>query len=258
MHSTLRRLPNKRPTKLCTTCSPCSAPKHSSYHTHQPRYICTTTSTPTTHNQTHHNNPNNTMSSILFPRFNEFSPIFQLANEIDRATRSSSSAMSSRSFAPKFDVKELKDHYELKGDLPGVEQKNINIEWADESTLTISGSTESSFSSTNVSDVTDDQAAAAEGNGSGYHKPTVEEEGQEQQQKQVTKTSEGRKDVTRAADEHQPRYWITERSVGSFARTFNFPTGVDHDGVKASLKQGVLNIFVPKAKKASPRRVMIE
>jgi HSP20 family molecular chaperone IbpA len=54
------------------------------------------------------------------------------------------------------------------------------------------------------------------------------------------------------------RYWITERSVGSFHRTFQLPTRVDHDGVKANLKNGILNILIPKAKAKEPRKVNIE
>ncbi|SMY30333.1 unnamed protein product [Zymoseptoria tritici ST99CH_1A5] len=47
-----------------------------------------------------------------------------------------------RSFTLKFDVRETKDNYELHGELPGIDQKNINIEFSDAQTLTIKGRTE--------------------------------------------------------------------------------------------------------------------
>merc|ERR1712029_19797 len=73
----------------------------------------------------------------LFPRFTqEFAPIFRLFDEYDRqAYRDVDRQFQSvRSFTPKFDVKETKNAYELHGELPGIEQKNINIEWTDNNT----------------------------------------------------------------------------------------------------------------------------
>ncbi|KAK5275878.1 hypothetical protein LTR16_012041, partial [Cryomyces antarcticus] len=54
------------------------------------------------------------------------------------------------------------------------------------------------------------------------------------------------------------RYWVSERSTGEFYRSFQFPTRVDQDGVKASLKNGVLSITVPKARAPTTRKIQIE
>jgi HSP20 family molecular chaperone IbpA len=43
-----------------------------------------------------------------------------------------------------------------------------------------------------------------------------------------------------------PRRLLTERSIGEFVRSFTFPMGVDSDGMKASLSEGLLRIVVPK------------
>ncbi|SPQ23039.1 74615b36-def3-4a6b-8020-9815de4efb29 [Thermothielavioides terrestris] len=51
------------------------------------------------------------------------------------------------------------------------------------------------------------------------------------------------------------RRW--ERSVGEFSRAFAFPARVDHDGVTASLNNGLLSVTVPKARKYAPRRIEI-
>jgi HSP20 family molecular chaperone IbpA len=197
--------------------------------------------------------------SVLLPRFQEFSPFFRLADEIDRATRAHTHGPNLRSFAPRFDVNESKEAYELYGELPGVEQSNINIEWSDDKTLTISGRTEKHNKSGNVSDVTEvNEEDKAEGN-SNYQKPTVEEAGEVTAKS--TETAVAPSTLSKPVAKHssdKPRYWITERSVGSFNRTFQFPTHVDHDGVKANLKDGILHLVVPKAKAREPRKVNIE
>lgn len=105
-------------------------------------------------------------------------------------------------YSPRFDVRETGDKYYLDGELPGVEKKDIDIEFSDPNTLSIKGHTEHSTSS----------------------------EG-----------SEG-------------SLWYSERSVGDFKRSFNFPTPVEQDHVDASLKNGVLSIVVPKSTQASTAR----
>src|SRR5579871_6885824 len=46
------------------------------------------------------------------------------------------------------------------------------------------------------------------------------------------------------------RYYFCDRSYGMFQRSFTFPVDVDPDKVVASMKDGVLQIHVPKAAKA--------
>jgi len=192
---------------------------------------------------------------MLFPRFNEFSPLFRLADELDRAARSGSLTGSVqanvRSFTPRFDVRETKEAYELHGELPGIEQSNVNIEWTEDNTLTIAGHTEHSYESSEGPRVTEAE------DGSHYHKPTVEEEGEgatkaDAHGKALTKANEN-KEVT-ATDENRPRFWVSERSYGSFHRSFQFPAAVDHESVKASLKNGILEIVVPKTVKSRESR----
>ncbi|KAF2178514.1 HSP20-like chaperone [Zopfia rhizophila CBS 207.26] len=191
----------------------------------------------------------------LFPRFTqEFSPLFRLMDDYDRATRHTFRHIdnSVRSFSPKFDVKELKDAYELHGEFPGIEQKDINIEWTDANTLTVSGRTESL-----VEKGQRPQGFIEEGEPNKkdehYHKPTVEDEGAAETQ--VAKKPE--QDVAKKEDD-APKYWVSERSIGEFHRSFTFPAHVDQDAVKASLKNGILSIVVPKAKAPQPRKVNIE
>jgi len=52
-------------------------------------------------------------------------------------------------------------------------------------------------------------------------------------------------------------YHRIERSYGSFQRSVNLPTGVQSDKAKASYKDGVLKITVPKAEEAKPKQIKI-
>ena len=196
----------------------------------------------------------------LFPRFQEFPPIFRLIDEYDRATRQHHFRgldTSLRSFSPKFDVKELKDAYELHGELPGIEQKDINIEWTDGNTLTIGGRTEHRSESGTPPQGFVEEGAENKGNQREYQKPTIEDESEGgSKQTAVTKTDSS-KDVAKSSEDGI-KYWVTERSVGEFHRSFSFPTRVDQDGVKASLKNGILSIVVPKAQAPKPRKINVE
>jgi len=196
----------------------------------------------------------------LFPRaFQEISPLFQLIDDYDRANRAITreTFSKSRTFHPKFDVKELKDSYELHGELPGIEQKDINIEWTDGNTLTISGRTETHYEKGTP------PRGQIEGevkeNSHEYHEPSVENEDEQS----TNKPAETALTTTEKADEvskptQEAKYWVAERTVGEFHRSFSFPTRVDQDAVKASLKNGILSIAVPKAKNPQPRKVNIE
>ncbi|GAD97451.1 30 kDa heat shock protein [Paecilomyces variotii No. 5] len=175
----------------------------------------------------------------LFPRFpaGDFAPLFRLLDDYDvhRASRGNSQL---RSFAPKFDVRETNEAYHLDGELPGINQKDVDIEFSDPQTLVIKGRTERE-----------------------YHSPEAREEdqaqGQQQQQGQsqeVTKT--GDKQVSKS-DQPKPKYWVSERSIGEFHRSFSFPTRVDQDNVKASLKNGILSVVIPKASAPAAKKITI-
>lgn len=195
----------------------------------------------------------------LFPRFTqEFAPIFRLFDEYDRqAFRDLDGQFKSiRSFTPKFDVKETKTHYELHGELPGVEQKNVNIEWTDNNTLTISGRHEHvREEGERPQGFIEDDAEQKKLD----HQPTVEDETSTNTSKDtsVAKQSE-KKDVAKQTESSNAKYWVSERSVGEFHRSFAFPARIDQDAVKASLKNGILSIVIPKATAPQARKIYIE
>ena len=106
---------------------------------------------------------------------------------------------------PKVDVHEDEKAVYVKAEIPGLEEKDLNVTLKD-NMLTISG------------------------------------------EKKSEKT-EGEKGKN---------YWYCERSFGSFSRTIALPDAIKHDDVKASYKNGVLEIEIPKAEEAQPKKINIK
>jgi HSP20 family protein len=187
-----------------------------------------------------------------------FQPLFRMLDDFDQYSRQGdqNTRTSLKTFTPKFDVKELKDAYELHGELPGIEQKDVEIEFTDAHTLTIKGHTERSYTSgTPPAGFVEGAPAqgAIEGTDSHKgHKATVEDEGAAEGSTEVTK-----KEQPAQPKEPETKFWVSERSVGEFSRSFTFPSRVDQDAVTATMKNGVLSIVVPKHKKSEPRKITI-
>ena len=60
--------------------------------------------------------------------------------------------------------------------------------------------------------------------------------------------------------EHEERkagYYRVERSFGSFRRSLTLPEGIDPESVKATFRNGVLEVTVPKPAQQVPRKVQI-
>jgi HSP20 family protein len=111
-------------------------------------------------------------------------------------------ALEGGAFAPDFDVKETKEAFTFTADLPGVAEKDLQVQLA-ESRLTISGKRESE------------------------------------------KTEQG------------DTFYASERSYGSFTRSFTLPQGIDADKVRAELKNGVLSVVVPKRLETQPKKINV-
>ncbi|NNC67903.1 MAG: Hsp20/alpha crystallin family protein [Gammaproteobacteria bacterium] len=69
-------------------------------------------------------------------------------------------------------------------------------------------------------------------------------------------TLKGEKKIER--EEKKKNYHVSERSYGSFQRTFRVPNGVDHNQVEASYSKGVLNVSLPKTEIAKSNKRSIE
>ncbi|MBI1734236.1 MAG: Hsp20/alpha crystallin family protein [Candidatus Rokubacteria bacterium] len=109
-----------------------------------------------------------------------------------------------RAWSPAIDMVERKDEIVVRVDLPGLEEKDIEVS-VDDGRLTIRGE---------------------------------------------------RKETREEKDEGYEYY--CERRAGAFFRGLPLPTGVDADKVKASFKNGVLEVHLPKAKESKPKKVEIK
>ena len=61
-----------------------------------------------------------------------------------------------------------------------------------------------------------------------------------------------------AKDVQEESYLRIERAYGSFHRAFTLPAGVQQDRVRALFKDGVLELSLPKAEEAKPKKIAID
>ncbi len=105
-------------------------------------------------------------------------------------------------FAPDFDVKETPESFVFTADLPGVAEKDLQVQLTG-NRLSISGKRESEKS------------------------------------------------------EQNETFYTTERTYGTFTRSFMLPEGVDADKAHAHLKDGVLSVAIPKRPETQPRKINV-
>ena len=59
-------------------------------------------------------------------------------------------------------------------------------------------------------------------------------------------------------EEKNKRYHRTERSYGSFTRSFSLPDGADASKVRAEFKDGLLRVHMPKSETAKPKQIEVK
>jgi len=181
-----------------------------------------------------------------------------------------------RAFTPNFDVLETKDAYILEGELAGLSDKRaVDIEFTDHQTLLVKGKIEKASPTTSAAPSEAKQITPVE-----HHeeqprpktppKPTVEDDIDEDDDGKstiLTPTSTIVSHPEEKKQEQQPqpqkkkdqtRYWVSERTIGSFQRTFSFPGLIDQEKVTAKLENGILTIVVPKRQKLPTRKIEIQ
>lgn len=105
-------------------------------------------------------------------------------------------------FSPAFEVKETKEGFVFRADVPGVKDADLDVKLT-QNRLSISGKRESE------------------------------------------KTEKG------------DTFYATERSYGSFTRSFTLPDGVEADKIRAELKEGVLTLSIPKKPESQPKKIAV-
>ncbi|MBP7582796.1 MAG: Hsp20/alpha crystallin family protein [Spirochaetes bacterium] len=70
-------------------------------------------------------------------------------------------------------------------------------------------------------------------------------------------TIAGEKKEERKEEDDKKRVIVSERSYGSFCRTITLPEAIKADEIRASFKDGILTIEVPKAEEVKPRKIPV-
>lgn len=65
-------------------------------------------------------------------------------------------------------------------------------------------------------------------------------------------------EVKEEAGQKEGNYTYSERNYRYFARSLNIPFKIKQDGIKASLKDGVLSVRLPKVMEEQPRKITVE
>ena len=58
--------------------------------------------------------------------------------------------------------------------------------------------------------------------------------------------------------EREERYYTVERKVGSFRRVISLPLEIDPEKAKAKMKNGVLEVILPKKEKKKGKEIKVE
>ena len=150
-----------------------------------------------------------------------------------------------------------------------MQKENVEIEFTDPQTMMIRGRIERTYQAgtpptaliqdTEMSGAIKDKNES-EPKKSSPHRATVEDENADEAPASSPETAPADvvKHDKKAAPKDAAKYWVSERSIGEFSRSFNFPGHINQHGVEATFKDGILSIVVPKAKKPEARRVTIQ
>jgi HSP20 family protein len=71
-----------------------------------------------------------------------------------------------------------------------------------------------------------------------------------------TLTIQGERKFVRESSEEN--YVQIERPYGTFRRTFSIPRTIDQESIKASYKDGVLRIILPRKQEIQPKQIVVE
>ncbi|CAO3629259.1 unnamed protein product [Cunninghamella echinulata] len=144
---------------------------------------------------------------------------------------------------PPTDVLETDNGYELHAEVPGVQKQDIDIQVPDDHTLVLKGEI---------------KYAKTEGDNQGtINQQQGQKEGKENESATTDVVASSKDTSVTSTTPSVPHWWRSERVSGSFSRSFSFPQTIDANAIKATYKDGVLQVTVPKVEK-SPVRITIE
>jgi len=154
----------------------------------------------------------------------------------------------SSAFRPNVDVSETEKAYVVEAEVPGMRKEDLDIEFLDDNTLVLKGKVERSrrrdlgASSQQASETPQTVNASGEPAPEGETPVTTET---------AVATESAKKAVA------EPTVWNSERITGTFQRSFQFPSRIDPEAVKAIYEDGILTVTVPKSERRR-QKVSIE
>ena len=203
------------------------------------------------------------------PEADFLSILSALAEDSPKTCQPARRQAQAQTFTPRFDVAETNTSYELYGELPGLAESDLSIEFSDAQTIVIKGKTERLTTTPTTTATPEATTPALEsdtrseaGSEKSLH-ATVEDDYDAADTPLATPAStvtaqNDKVEKPAEKEEEKKKFWVAERKVGSFARTFSFSQRVEIDDVQASLKNGLLRVVVPKSQKAKKVAVQIQ
>ncbi|KFA68091.1 hypothetical protein S40285_02579 [Stachybotrys chlorohalonatus IBT 40285] len=186
--------------------------------------------------------------------------------------------MSVRPWEPRFEARETEDSYVIYGELPGLSKEHITVEFPEDRKLVVGAKVEhNATAATAPAEPAAQEAGPAaepvpdDARSRSPFQATVEDDDEddfevlshtsEKSQSEKPQQKKPEPAVQKVEPKQQPTEQVENQHSGytiqEFSRYFTFPTDVNHEFVTADLKDGLLQIVVPKAKKYEPRRILI-
>lgn len=161
-------------------------------------------------------------------RVNPFRAMDMMTREFNKAfnTFDGTSHCVSANFSPRIDISEDENKIYMSVEVPGIPKEDVNLTINDENLLIIKGEKK-----------TDCKTEDAK----------IVEEGAE---------AEAKSDETEAPKKDKT-YIRTERSYGTFSRSFVLPDNIVNESVKANYNNGVLDITIDKKEPEKPKEISV-
>ncbi|KAK3386125.1 HSP20-like chaperone [Podospora didyma] len=184
--------------------------------------------------------------TTLFRLLDDFNAYSQEAKN-DNGEAGKSYGRHRRGPRPRFDIRETPEAYELYGEVPGVERKDVHIELTEPNVIMISGHVERPYDDPKPSKKKKMQPKVSE-----CECPDDKTCDKCEKEKKSEGASEESKEGSTV------RYLQRERFVGDFSRDFAFPGPLQEFEITASLENGILKVVAPKQQPSKGRRIEIQ
>ncbi len=170
------------------------------------------------------------MRNILVKR-NDYNPFNLIDSFFSDYFNTENDSVQNPLLRPSVDIKEDEKSIHVEAELPGLNEKDIDIQ-IEKGILTIKGEK-----------IEEKQEKIEE-----------KQEKIEEKQEKIEENEEKQE----AKEDQAYKYHRVERRYGSFERSFKLPDYVKSEDAKASYKNGILKLEIPKEEAKAPKKLKIE